>query len=93
MSYDLISSNELIAKKQHSCFGCCGKINPGDRYLREVGTYYKDFQVLKFCPKCLQYLDQFFDMMRDEWGGSWEFSAGDVGEFWQDIEDEEAIKS
>lgn len=46
-------STQQLARKPYRCEWCCQRINVGDLYSREVGTFDGDFQNYALHPECL----------------------------------------
>ncbi len=52
MSYTLLSKTTPKARKSFRCIWCGQRIQIGEPYVRETGTYSGDFQSFAFHPKC-----------------------------------------
>lgn len=52
MSYEQISSQQCVAKKDHRCIWCPEMIRKGDTYRREVSKYDGDFQYQAWHLEC-----------------------------------------
>jgi hypothetical protein len=50
--YTGLGDKIVTAKKKHQCIWCGEKILPGEKYERQVGIYYGDFQYNKWHLEC-----------------------------------------
>ena len=66
MSYQLISLTRPKAKKIYNCIWCIEKINKNMVYIREISTYYGDFQNRKWHSECYNISQIYFRKSKEE---------------------------
>lgn len=53
---EVCTETRPVARKQHVCFECGSAIDPGEKYWRLDGMWYK-FETYKMCEICRQIAD------------------------------------
>lgn len=59
------SETPVVARKQHRCTACEGRIAPGDAYIRHFDIFEGEPSTAKMCFPCWLTREQFFQAHRD----------------------------
>ena len=76
-------STTPVARKEHSCEECNGKIRRGERYIRVAGKYDGEMYAYALCETCKAWGDAYHVAQRQHCKGeSWSW---ELGRMWEDI--------
>ena len=74
--YQSIDTSRPVARKKYLCFWCVEDILPGEKYLREVGTFEGEFQSLAYHLECEKASEKWGSQNPGEPYGEGEFKRG-----------------
>ncbi len=78
-TYDVLTSRQQRARKEHKCCACSETIRRGDVYQRSFACSREGADSYKHCLRCSKMLDAIRDALPSDTAIAWEL---DCGELW-----------